>query len=85
MAYSGLMKNKEKEVEEAEKSFKNVRADELRKMSPEDYLFRFLSNPELEKRLNESRETNNQEDSSRLVSIVMKLRLEKAWVEGTLL
>ena len=85
MAYSGLMKNKEKEVEEAEKSFKNVRADELRKMSPEDYLFRFLSNPELKKRLNESRETSNQEDSSRLVSIVMKLRLEKAWVDGTLL
>ena len=80
-----LVANKEKEAEEAEKSKKENRANELRQMSPEDYLFGYLSDAEFEKRISQSSEVNKPEDVERLTSILVKLRQEKAWVNGTLL
>ncbi|MGD0646202.1 MAG: hypothetical protein ABSA75_14970 [Candidatus Bathyarchaeia archaeon] len=80
-----LVTNKEKEAEQAEKRKKKNRANELRQMSPEDYLFGYLSDAEFEKRINQSREANKPEDVERLTSILVKLRQEKAWVNGTLL
>jgi hypothetical protein len=80
-----LATNKEKEVEEAEKRKKENRANELRQMSPEDYLFGYLSDAEFEKRASQSSEANKPEDVERLTSILVKLRQEKAWVNGTLL
>jgi hypothetical protein len=80
-----IVANKEKEAEEAEKSKKKNRATELRQMSPEEYLFGFLSDAEFEKRISQSTEVNKPEDVERLTSILVKLRQEKAWVNGTLL
>ena len=80
-----LAANKEKEAEEAEKRKKKSRANELRQMGPEDYLFGYLSDAEFEKRIKQSREANKPEDIERLTSILVKLRQEKAWVNGTLL
>ena len=54
-------------------------------MSPEEYLFGYLSDAEFEKRINQSSEANKPEDVERLTSILVKLRQEKAWVNGTLL
>jgi len=80
-----LVANKEKETEEAEKRKKKIRANELRQMSSEEYLFGCLSDAEFEKRINQSSEANKPEDVERLTSILVKLRQEKAWVNGTLL
>jgi methylase of polypeptide subunit release factors len=80
-----LVKSKETETEEAEKRLEKALTNELKEMSPEDYLFRYLSDPEIEKRLNESREASKPEDIMRLTSIVTKLKLEKAWVDRTLI
>ena len=80
-----LVTNKEKEAEEAEKRKNKNRANELRQMSPEEYLFGYLSDAEFEKRINQSREANKPEDVERLTSILERLRQEKAWVNGTLL
>ena len=80
-----LVTNKEKEAEEAEKRKNKNRANELRQMSPEDYLFGYFSDAEFEKRINQSREANKPEDVERLTSILERLRQEKAWVNGTLL
>ena len=79
------MTNKEKEVEEAEKRKEKNRANELRQMSPEEYLFDYLSDAKFEKRIYQSSEANKPEDVERLTSILVKLRQEKAWVNGTLL
>jgi len=78
-----LAAKKEKETEDAENRYESERAEELRKMNSEDYLFRYLSDPIIKKKLDES-ESNKPEDTERLVSIVSKLRLEKVWVNGTL-
>ena len=78
-----LAKNKEKETEGAENRHESERADELRKMDSKDYLFRYLSDSSIKKKLEESN-SNKIEDTERLVSIVSKLRLEKVWVDGTL-
>jgi len=75
---------KENEAEAAEKNHEKALATELREMSPSDYLFRYLDDSEGEKRLEESIEASKPEDIGRLTSIVTKLRLEKAWVDGTL-
>jgi uncharacterized protein YecA (UPF0149 family) len=80
-----LMKNKEMEAEEAEKKLEKERADELKAMSAEDYLFRFLTDPEIAERLKANIDPSKPEDIERLTSIVTKLRLDKAWVDGTLL
>ena len=80
-----LVANKEKEAEEAEKRKKKIRANELRQMSSEEYLFGCLSDADFEKRINQSGEANKPEDVERLTSILVKLRQEKAWVNGTLL
>jgi len=78
-----LAKNKEKETEDAENRHESERSDGLRKMNSEDYLFRYLSDPSIKKKLEES-DSNKPEETERLVSIVSKLRLEKVWVDGTL-
>ena len=80
-----LVTNKEKEAEDAEKRKKNDRANELRQMNAEDYLFGYLSEAEFEKQISQSSEANKPEDVERLTSILVKLRQEKAWVNGTLL
>ena len=80
-----LVKNKEKEAEEAEKRAERILASKLRGMSPEDYLFCYLSDPEIEKKLKASGEINKPEDIERFADIVTRLKLEKIWVDGTLL
>ena len=54
-------------------------------MSPEDYLFCYLSDPEIEIKLKESDAINKPEDIERFADIVARLKLEKIWVDGTLL
>ena len=47
-------------------------------MITEEYLFVYLSDAEFEKRVNKSSEANKPEDVERLISILVKLRQEKA-------
>ena len=79
-----LMKSKETEAEEAEKRNEKGSAEELRAMSAEDYLFRYLSDPKAAKRLKKSL-TGKTEDIERFISIEEKLKQENMWLEGTLL
>lgn len=79
-----IVKNKEKEAEEAEKREETILANKLREISPEDYLFGYLGDPEIEKKLKASDAINKREDVERFSQIVAKLRLEKIWVDGTL-
>jgi len=78
-----LATNKEKETEDAENRHESGLAEELKKMNSADYIFRYLRDPSIKKKLEESN-SNKPEDTERLVSIVSKLRLEKVWVDGTL-
>jgi hypothetical protein len=80
-----LVTNKEKEAKEAEKRKEKNRATEIQQMSPEEYLFGYLNDAEFERRINQSSEANKPEDVERLTSILVKLRQEKAWMNGTLL
>ena len=80
-----LDRNKEKEVKEAEGKSEKLRASKLRKMSSENYLFHWLSEPQMEKRLNKSRGANKQEDTLRLRNIMAMLKNEKAWIDKTLM
>jgi hypothetical protein len=72
-----LVKNKEKEIKEADKAREKKRADELEKMSVEDYLFWYFYDPEVEERLKKDMEQSKPEEVKRLSFIVSKLRLEK--------
>jgi hypothetical protein len=72
-----LVKNKEKEIEEADKRREKKRADELEKMSVEDYLFWYFYDPEVEERLKKDMEQSKPEEVKRLSFILSKLRLEK--------
>ena len=71
-----LVKNKEKEIEEAEKRHEKKRADELGKMSAEDYLFWYFYDPEVEERIKKDIEQSKSEEAKRLSFILSKLRLE---------
>jgi hypothetical protein len=71
-----LMKNKEKKIEEAEKRHERKRADELNKMSVEDYLYYYFYNPEIEERLKKDMEQSKPEEVKRLSYILTKWRLE---------
>ncbi len=80
-----LAKNKETEIEEAEQNFEMERIDKLRAMSLEDYLFRYLSDPDVGKRLKANIKKGKPEDIVRLISIESKLKQENLWLNGTLL
>ncbi|HVP26648.1 MAG TPA: hypothetical protein VMT26_03175 [Candidatus Bathyarchaeia archaeon] len=78
-----LMKNREKEIEEAEKKHETKRANELKEMSVEDYLFRYFNYPKIEGRLKKDMEQSKSEEAKRLSFILAKLKLEKLRVERT--
>lgn len=78
-----LVKNKEKEIEEAEKRHERKRVDELGKMSIEDYLFWYFYDPEVEERLKKDMEKSKPEEVKRLSFILSKLRLEKLRLSRT--
>ena len=80
-----LAESKEAETKEAEERFQIERAEKLRGMSLEDYLFRYLSDPEVGERLKAIIKAGKPEDIERFVSIESKLKLENAWLKGTLL
>jgi hypothetical protein len=78
-----LVKNKEKEIEEANKAREKKPADELEKMSVEDYLFWYFYDPKVEERLKKDMEQSKPEEAERLSFIVSKLRLEKLRLNRT--
>lgn len=78
-----LMKNKEKEIKEAEKRTEKKRADKLKKMSVEDYLFHYFNNPKNEERLRKDMEHSKSEEADRLSLILTKLRVEDLRLERT--
>jgi len=80
-----LVTRKKKEVGEAEKRYEKERACELKDMSSEDYLLYYLNDPEIEKRLQEDKASSKPKDFELLTSVVTKLKLEHAWLDGTLL
>jgi hypothetical protein len=78
-----LEKNKEKEIEEADKVREKKRAEELEKMSIEDYLFWYFYDPEVEERLKKDMEQSKPEEVKRLSFILSKLKLEKRRLSRT--
>jgi hypothetical protein len=78
-----LMKNREKEIEEAEKKHERKRSNELKEMSFEDYLFRYFNDPETEGRLKKDMEQSKPEEVKRLSFILAKLKLENLRLERT--
>jgi len=80
-----LMTRKKKEMEEVEKRLEKGRAGELKEMSAEDYLFCYLNDPGVEKRLQEDIASSKPEDVMLLTRVRTKLKLESSWLNGTLL
>jgi ABC-type Zn uptake system ZnuABC Zn-binding protein ZnuA len=78
-----LMKNREREIEEAEKRHETKHSNELKEMSTEDYLFCYFSDPELEGRLKRDLKQSKQEEIKRLSDVLAKLKLEKIELERT--
>lgn len=78
-----LMKNREREIEEAEKRHERKRANELKEMSVEDYLFCYFNDPEIEGRLKKEMEQSKSEEVKRLSFILAKLKMENLWLERT--
>jgi hypothetical protein len=78
-----LMKNKEKEIKEAGKKHETKHVNELKEMSAEDYLFYYLNNPEIERRLKKEMEQNKSEEAKRLSFILAKLKLENLRLQRT--
>jgi hypothetical protein len=72
-----LVKNREKEVEEAEKKHQRKRANELKEMSVDDYLFYYFNDPKIERRLEKDIKQSRSEEVKRLSFILAKVRLEK--------
>jgi len=72
-----LMKNREKEIKEAEKRHERRRVNELKEMSVEDYLFHYFNDPKIERRLKKDMEQSKSEEVKRLSFILAKVRLEK--------
>jgi len=75
--YEWLVKNREKEIEEAEKRHERKRANELKEMSVEDYLFYYFNDPKIERRLKKDIKQSKSEEVKRLSFILAKVRLEK--------
>jgi len=78
-----LLKNKEKEMEEAEKRHKTEHANELRRMSVEDYLFYYFNKPKIEELLKKEMEQGKSEEGRRLSLILAELKLEDLRLERT--
>jgi hypothetical protein len=78
-----LMKNKEKEIKEAGEKHETGHVNELKEMSAEDYLFYYLNNPEIERRLKKEMEQNKSEEAKRLSFILAKLKLENLRLQRT--
>jgi hypothetical protein len=78
-----LVKNKEKEMEEAEKRHKTKHANKLKEMSVEDYLFYYFNKPKIEGRLKKEMEQSRSEEAKRLSLILTKLKLENLRLERT--
>ena len=78
-----LVKNKEKEMEEAEKRHEAKHANELKEMSVEDYLFYYLSNPRIQGRLRKEMKQSKSQEAKRLSLILTKLKLENLRLERT--
>jgi len=72
-----LGKNREKEIEEAKKRHERRRANELKEMSVEDYLFYYFNDPKIKRRLEKDIEQSKSEEAKRLSFILAKVRLEK--------
>lgn len=70
-----LMKNKEKEIEEAGKKHKTKLVRKLKEMNAEDYLFYYFNNPEIEERL--------EKEPKRLSFILLKLKAEYLRLQRT--
>lgn len=79
-----LMKNREKEIEEAEKRHKVKLANELKEMSFEDYLFCYFNDPEIEARLKKDTDQSKSEEVKRLSFILAKLKLENLILKRTM-
>ena len=79
-----LMKNREKEIEEAEKRHERKRENELREMNVEDYLFYYFNHPKIEARLKKDTEQSRPEEVKRLSFILGKLKLENLRLERTI-
>lgn len=71
-----MKKNKEREIEEAKKKHEWKRKEELEKMSIEDYLFHYFSDPQLKQRLKKDRKHSKPEEIERLSVILVKLQEE---------
>ncbi len=80
-----LMKNRKKEIEEAEKRHKTKRVNELQEMSVEDYLFCYFNDPKIERWLKKDMEHSKSEEVSRLSLILTKLRMENLRAKRTIL
>lgn len=78
-----LMKNRKKEIEEAEKRHETKRANELKEMNGEDYLFRYFSDPKIRRQLKKDIAQGKSEEAKRLSLILSKLRLENLRLERT--
>jgi hypothetical protein len=76
-----LMKNKEKEIVEAEKKHERKRAKKLKEMGVEDYLFHYFNDPEIERRLEKDIKPSKSEEVKRLSFILTKVRLENLRLE----
>jgi len=72
-----LMKNREKEIEEAKKKHERKRLHELKNLSAEDYLFYYLNNPEIEQQIKKDTKHSEPEEIKRLTFNLSKLKLEK--------
>jgi hypothetical protein len=77
-----LIKNKEKEIEEAEKRHKTRHVKKLKEMSVEDYLFYCFNNPEIEGRLRKEMKPKS-EEAERLSFILGKLKAEYLRLQRT--
>jgi hypothetical protein len=71
-----LLKKKEEEIKEAEKRRETRHVNLLKKMSAEDYLFYYFSEPEIKGRLEKEMERRRSKDAKRLSFILAKLKME---------
>jgi hypothetical protein len=77
------MKNKEKEMKEAEKRHETKHAKELKETSAEDYLVYYIKKPKIEERLKKEMKQGKSEEAQRISLILAKLidenlRLDRA-------
>lgn len=78
-----LMKNREREIEEAQKKHERKRVNELKDLKAEDYLFYYLNSPEIEQQLRKDAVHSKPKEIQRLSLILTKLKHEKLRIERT--